>query len=170
MNRDVISVCRCKDPHFLMGPEPGTRVCTKCNGYNDENWDLYAQGKVPVDTPPKVKDPKPETCKCKTTTYRNGICDRCGGEYDWDRHPSLSSPLPRKEVISIQPGDVISIAVDDPRETHSFCVSDRDNTYITIPAGSCTLEVYREQAESRDVCGVCGGRPCACGREQVERD
>jgi hypothetical protein len=103
---------------------------------------------------PKVKDPKTEgtiktdRCLCVKPGYGGGDlahCTKCGQEIDYDGLKPQSA-LPRKEVISIQPGDVITIKQDNPIEWLSFCVPDGQKT-VTFPRGQFTLEVYREQVK-----------------------
>ena len=98
-------------------------------------------------------------CICETPTFQMGpihgvlICGVCGGNY-----PGNPETLPRKEVISIQPGDVITIKQDNPIEWLSFCVTDSHSNRITFPRGKFVLEVYREQGNGPGVAmdtGLC---------------
>jgi hypothetical protein len=105
-------------------------------------------------------------------------------------------PLPRKEVISIQPGDVVVVlspvglcerAYDNI--SRSLSNSFPDNKAVILDEGM-TMEVYREQgryvdvtgldgkrefvecvssgppAGLKEVCGKCNKYPCDCYREQ----
>ena len=109
----------------------------------------------------EVEDPKPEKCSCQVTTYRGTVgtkglvCDNCGGEYDYEMYgqPTQPDPLPRKEVISIQPGDkiVLSIEYTLTQKAHERIKETLElefpNTECLILDGGATLEVYREQVK-----------------------
>jgi hypothetical protein len=105
------------------------------NTYGTDEECMFGELKAQYNTPPmpKVKDPKPEG----------------------------NPPLPRKEVISIQPGDVIAVTSSEgTTEKNRNGAADLthiafpDNSILLLPNGM-SLEVYREQ-DKDDKC------PCEC--------
>ena len=80
---------------------------------------------------------------------------------------------PRKEVISIRPGDVITIKQDNPIEWLSFCVTDGHSNRVTFPRGKFTLEVYREQdkaSKASNCPGVCSKCDMRCLDRQEPKE
>lgn len=93
------------------------------------------------------------------------FCSNCGGGTDL---------LPRKEVISIQPGDVIAVHL--VRSLSLQGISNLkaalkpafpDNKIIVLDEGM-TLEVYREQGKLVDVTGLDGKKTFKKVGEQVK--
>ncbi len=101
--------------------------------------------KVP-DTPPmpKVKDPKP-----------NWYEEEYGGDGEYPGKIRIGdTSLPRKEVISIQPGDLVALTTPYHLEVPEIDVMKRsvarllpDGTNVIVLSGGATLEVYREQVK-----------------------
>ncbi len=111
-----------------------------------------------TDTPPmpKVKDPKPDI---PIGTIRIG---------------DIGDPLPRKEVISLQPGDVVVLINPNniSAEQRAFAEADLkkffpDNESLFLSDG-VTLEVYREQRKGPvGVVNISGKKEWVCGNCDV---
>jgi len=105
---------------------------------------------------PKVKPPKPERCQCLNPDPRIGVitreifCNRCMLSL-----PPRPDPLPRKEVISIQPGDVVVLRSPQMLSEKAADHIDKNmtiafpNSKIVVLEGDMSLGVYREQVESK---------------------
>ena len=124
--------------------------CTICGGEIPEG----SKTQVIEDTHPmpKVKDPNPEDGKHIDITDEqlNPSLPRKEGQYPPTMADTMDGgnwDVARKEVISIQPGDVITIKQDNPIEWLSFCVTEGHSNRVTFPRGKFTLEVYREQVK-----------------------
>jgi hypothetical protein len=86
-----------------------------------------------------------------------------------------TDPLPRKEVISIQQGDVVVFKCDQPLEGDTYTAVRAahakmfPNNQTLILDKGMSLEVYREQeAEENVYCAVCTKSPCRCIGEQAK--
>ena len=86
----------------------------------------------------------------------------------------IESPLPRKEVISIQPGDVVVVSTPEQMtEREHKGLSDilaeiMPKSKSLILSGGMSLEVYREQGKIVDVTGLDGKKTFAKVGEQVK--
>jgi hypothetical protein len=84
--------------------------------------------------------------------------------------PKPEHPLPRKEVISIQPGDVIALvceynfSVEQAETLKAYMKGVFHGHKIVLLEAGMTLEVYREQvkeyAKDKDTCTDCDKGPC----------
>jgi hypothetical protein len=135
--------------------------CETCSHCGKEPKDNNQLPKV-TETPlmPKVKDPKPEECSCETPTFQPGrvhgmlICGVCNGTYPGNSESGdkckVCQNMPRKEVISIQPGDVIVMTLVKECTTDLLNkVGDelRDkfpDNFCYVLAGGNKLDVYRK--------------------------
>jgi len=111
-------------------------------------------------------------CKCTVPGVdgKNRICGCCGGffrgflgEQDYPPMPECKPPKPEdycsdkltnKEVISIQPGDMVTVTT--PYELSAIASNELkfnvaemlpDGVNVIVLSGGATLEVYREQVK-----------------------
>jgi len=89
--------------------------------------------------------------------------------------PDNTEPIPRKEVISIQPGDVAVVTTPYKLSAQSsnklkFDVAEMmsDGVDVIVLSGGATMEVYREKGKYVDVAGIDGAKQFTTIREQVK--
>lgn len=85
--------------------------------------------------------------------------ERCKQDLNAAINKRIADPLPRKEVISIQPGDVVVINLSDTITNEGYYqllsdLTDRfpNNKHLVLDSG-VTLEVYREQVKDEATVG-----------------
>jgi hypothetical protein len=126
-----------------------------------------------TDTPPmpKVKDPKPEDTLDIPVSVKalNWLI-----EQEQARQLAEKSDLPRKEVISIQPGDVAVIKADASinEKGQDYIRKQLNNTFpdnktIILDQGM-SLEVYREQGKPSKAAN-CPGNCKTCNARCIDR-